>query len=128
MLRALGLPREQQNERSALTLLAVLDLSPTDPWEAAAAPLIGVTPIMEWVETNYGRTYAPNTRETFRVSPSTSSSTPAWWSLIPTSPIVRSTAPGIATRSSLKHMRFSRRTEPANGRPCSPAILSGGRS
>ena len=66
VLRALGLPREQQNERSALTLLAVLDLSPTDPWEAAAAPLIGVTPIMEWVETNYGRTYAPNTRETFR--------------------------------------------------------------
>lgn len=66
VLRDLGLPREQQNERSALTLLAVLDLSPTDPWEAAAAPLIGVTPIMEWVETNYGRTYAPNTRETFR--------------------------------------------------------------
>ena len=66
VLRALGLPREQQNERSALTLLAVLDLSPTDPWEEASAPLIGVTPIMEWVETNYGRTYAPNTRETFR--------------------------------------------------------------
>ena len=66
VLRALGLPKEQQNERSALTLLAVLDLSPTDPWEAASAPLIGVTPIMEWVETNYERTYAPNTRETFR--------------------------------------------------------------
>lgn len=66
VLRALGLPREQQNERSALTLLAVLDLSPTDPWETAAAPLIGVTPIMEWVEANYERTYAPNTRETFR--------------------------------------------------------------
>ena len=66
VLRELGLPREQQNERSALTLLAVLDLSPTDLWEAATAPLIGVTPIMEWVETNFGRTYAPNTREMFR--------------------------------------------------------------
>ena len=52
VLRELGLPREQQNERSALTLLAVLDMSPTDSWESAAAPLIGVTPIMEWVETS----------------------------------------------------------------------------
>ena len=66
VLRDLGLPREQQNERSALTLLAVLDLSPTDAWEDASAPLMGVTPIMEWVEANYGRRYAPNTRETFR--------------------------------------------------------------
>jgi len=66
VLRALGLPKEQQNERSALTLLAILHLSPTDPWAAAAAPLIGVTPIMEWVATHYGRRYAPNTRETFR--------------------------------------------------------------
>lgn len=66
VLRDLGLPREQQNERSALTLLAVLDLSPTDAWEDASAPLMGVTPIMEWIEANYGRRYAPNTRETFR--------------------------------------------------------------
>ena len=65
-LRDLGLPREQQNERSALTLLALLDLSPNDPWTTASAPLIGVTPIMEWVEGNYERMYAPNTRETFR--------------------------------------------------------------
>ena len=65
-LRDLGLPREQQNERSALTLLAILNLSPSASWESAAAPLVGVTPIMEWVEANYGRTYAPNTRETFR--------------------------------------------------------------
>ncbi len=66
VLRELGLPRAQQNDRSALTLLALLDLSPTDSWESAADPLIGVTPIMEWVEANYERTYAPNTRETFR--------------------------------------------------------------
>ena len=65
-LRELGLPGAQRNERSALTLLAVLDLSPTDSWEEAAAPLIGVTPIMDWVEANYERMYAPNTRETFR--------------------------------------------------------------
>ena len=66
VLRALGLPREQQNERSALALLALLNLPPVDSWATASAPLIGVTPIMEWVETHYERKYAPNTRETFR--------------------------------------------------------------
>ena len=66
VLRALGLPREQQDERSALTLLALLNLPPVDSWAMASAPLIGVTPIMEWVATHYERTYAPNSRETFR--------------------------------------------------------------
>ncbi len=65
-LRALELPKGQQNERSALALLALLALRPTDPWATASSPLIGVTPIMEWAAEHYGRTYAPNTRETFR--------------------------------------------------------------
>ena len=66
VLRDLGMPREQQNERSALTLLALLEVTPADEWASASAPLVGVTPIMEWVEAHYGRRYAPNTRETFR--------------------------------------------------------------
>ena len=60
------MPREQQNERSALTLLALVGLTPTNPWADSSAPLMGVTPIMEWVASHYGREYAPNTRETFR--------------------------------------------------------------
>ena len=66
VLRDLGMPREQRNERSALTLLALLGVAPTDPWSTASAPLVGVTPIMNWIEAHYGRTYAPNTRETIR--------------------------------------------------------------
>lgn len=66
ILEQLGLPREQQNERSALTLLALLGLKPGDSWEQADSPLMGVTPIMAWAETHYDRAYAPNTRETFR--------------------------------------------------------------
>lgn len=66
LLRALGLPAEQYNERSALTLLALLDLSPTARWSEAKNPMIGVTPIMEFAGRHYGREYAPNTRETFR--------------------------------------------------------------
>lgn len=65
-LRALGLPKGQQNERSALALLAVLALRPADSWANASNPMIGVTPIMEWAAEHYGRAYAPNTRETFR--------------------------------------------------------------
>lgn len=66
ILRALGLPRAQQNERSALCLLAVLDLRPTSEWADARDPLIGITPIMDWVREHYGKDWAPNTRETVR--------------------------------------------------------------
>lgn len=66
ILKALGFPRGQHNERSALTLLAILDLKPTDDWADASAPLMGITPIMYFCRDHYGREYAPNTRETFR--------------------------------------------------------------
>ncbi|MDR0782038.1 MAG: restriction endonuclease [Pseudomonadales bacterium] len=63
---ALGLPRAQQNERSALCLLALLNLTPSKAWADAASPLVGITPIMDWAREHYGKDYAPNTRETVR--------------------------------------------------------------
>lgn len=63
---ALGLPRAQQNERSALSLLALLNLTPGKAWADAENPLVGITPIMDWAREHYGKEYAPNTRETFR--------------------------------------------------------------
>lgn len=66
ILDDLGLPRAQQNERSALTLLALLDLQPDREWKRASAPLIGITPIMDWMRKHYGKHYQPNTRETVR--------------------------------------------------------------
>ncbi|TFH72376.1 restriction endonuclease [Gammaproteobacteria bacterium LSUCC0112] len=63
---SLGLPRAQQNERSALSLLALLNLSPGKQWSQAENPLVGITPIMDWARAHYGKEYAPNTRETFR--------------------------------------------------------------
>ena len=66
ILKALGMPRGQQNDRSALTLLALLDLKPSGAWNEIDRPLMGITPIMEYTRENYGREYAPNTRETFR--------------------------------------------------------------
>jgi len=66
VLRALGLPRAQQNERSALCLLALLNLTPGKAWSRAENSLIGITPIMNWARKHYQKDYAPNTRETVR--------------------------------------------------------------
>jgi hypothetical protein len=66
ILTALGMPKGQLNERSALTLLALLDMRPEIPWSQATDPLIGITPIMDFCRDHYGKLYAPNTRETFR--------------------------------------------------------------
>ncbi len=66
ILKALGAPKGQRNERSALTLLGLLDLAPMDAWSATSAPLRGVTELMDWMAANYGKQYAPNTRETIR--------------------------------------------------------------
>jgi hypothetical protein len=63
---SLGLPKAQQNERSALCLLALLNLTPGKTWADAENSLIGTTPIMEWSRKYYDKNYAPNTRETFR--------------------------------------------------------------
>lgn len=63
---SLGLSRAQQNERSALCLLALLNLTPGKAWADAENPLVGITPIMDWARAHYGKEYAPNTRETFR--------------------------------------------------------------
>lgn len=63
---SLGLPRAQQNERSALCLLALLNLKPGKSWAEAENPLIGITPIMGWAREHYDKDYAPNTRETIR--------------------------------------------------------------
>lgn len=66
ILKALGMPRGQQNDRSALTLLALVDLRPSGAWDQLRRPLMGITPIMDYAWEHYGREYAPNTRETLR--------------------------------------------------------------
>ncbi|WP_199173122.1 BsuBI/PstI family type II restriction endonuclease [Sporosarcina sp. P2] len=66
ILKELGLPKAQQNERSGLCLLALLDLSPEEMWHQSKKRLIGITPMMDFSKEQYGKVYAPNTRETFR--------------------------------------------------------------
>ena len=60
------LPKKAVNARSALTLLALLSLKPDSTWAEAEQPQMGVTPIMDFIALQYGKRYAPNSRETFR--------------------------------------------------------------
>ncbi len=66
ILEDLGMPRHQINERTALCLLALVNMTPTKKWKACECPLIGITPIMNWAKEHYDKPYAPNSREGLR--------------------------------------------------------------
>ena len=69
ILKALGLPAAQQNEMSALVLLALCSIKEDTPWAKAKRASQRITKeIMAFVNDNYKAEspYAPNTRETFR--------------------------------------------------------------
>lgn len=67
ILKALGLPRAQQNKMAALTLIALCNLKPQDMWKDAKREACTVTKsIMSFLKEHYNKPYAPNTRETFR--------------------------------------------------------------
>lgn len=66
IIELLGLPKAQQGEMPALCLLALVNMTPKKAWKNAENPLIGVTPIIEWIARHYNKQYAPNTRETIR--------------------------------------------------------------
>lgn len=66
VLKSLGLPKAQQNERSALTLLALANLAPRARWKTTRRPLLRTVDIMAFMRELYGKNYKPNTRETIR--------------------------------------------------------------
>ncbi len=65
-LETLGMDAERSNERSALVLLALLRLNAREPWAKAANPMLGTRAIMDFIRDEYGKEYAPNSRETVR--------------------------------------------------------------
>jgi len=66
ILAQLELPKKQQNKRSALTLLALLNLKEHDEWTQANKVLLRVVDIMDFMSKQYDQHYAPNSRETIR--------------------------------------------------------------
>lgn len=65
-LRDFEVGKDQLNERSAMTLLALLHLKEGDSWEQATNPMMGTRAIMDWIRDEFGVDYKPNTRETIR--------------------------------------------------------------
>lgn len=66
ILRSLGLPAQQCNEISAITLLALADLGKKEPWSQAKMRSLRIHDILRFAKTEYKRPYAENTRETVR--------------------------------------------------------------
>lgn len=67
ILKELGLPKAQQNEISAYTLLALCGIKPLNGWKKTTIKSLKVTKgIMAFILDAYKKEYAPNTRETFR--------------------------------------------------------------
>lgn len=66
VLESVGFDAERSNERSALVLLSLLHLRPSQPWSEATAPMLGTRAVMDWIRDHYEVDYAPNTRETIR--------------------------------------------------------------
>lgn len=66
ILQAFGLPKQQQNDRCAYTLLALLDIKEGNEWREATNNPLGIHEIMVYMAEHYGKIYAENSRETIR--------------------------------------------------------------
>ena len=66
LLKQLGLPPRQANDRSGWVLLALANIKPEDDWSQAQAPLLPTVNIMQFIREHYGMDYKPNSRETIR--------------------------------------------------------------
>lgn len=66
VLRELGMPKAQSNERSGRVLLALLNLPPGTPWSKATYETKGIWPIIQWIAANLNFSYAVGSREGVR--------------------------------------------------------------
>jgi len=66
VLREIGMPARQQNEVSALTLLALANLQTKTPWREAERRLMRIHDVLQFCAEAYRKEYAENTREVFR--------------------------------------------------------------
>lgn len=66
ILKQIGMPNEQLNERTAICLLALLDLPETTDWNKAENPMVGIRAILDFSREKLGHHYAENTRESIR--------------------------------------------------------------
>ena len=66
LLKVIGLPQYQQSNICALTILGMANLKEDTPWTNASNEWIRIHDIIAFVNENYNKSYAENSRETFR--------------------------------------------------------------
>ena len=66
ILSSLKVPAKQQNGMCCCVLLAIANLTEEEAWESAANNWIRIHDVIAFANSNYGTTYAENSRETFR--------------------------------------------------------------
>ena len=66
ILSTLNMPTAQQSDIACYTLLALSSITENSNWSSATNEWLRIFDIMQFTNTSYGITYAPNTRETFR--------------------------------------------------------------
>ena len=65
-LQSVGMPKQQQADICCYVLLAMAGIKPTMKWSESTNEWIRIHDIIQFSNTNYGTTYAENSRETFR--------------------------------------------------------------
>jgi len=66
ILKDIGMPAEQINKRTAICLLALLDLPESKEWKEATNPALGIRDILDFARQKLNVKYAENTRESIR--------------------------------------------------------------
>ncbi|HQB08816.1 MAG TPA: BsuBI/PstI family type II restriction endonuclease [bacterium] len=66
VLKEIGMPKEQINERTGLCLLALLDLTSNKNWSDVSNPRLTIRDILDFARYKFDVKYAENTRESVR--------------------------------------------------------------
>lgn len=66
ILKSLGMPKQQYNDRSGYVLLSLAGIKEHDDWQMATDNLMRIKDMMDFMCDNYGKCYKPNSRETIR--------------------------------------------------------------
>lgn len=66
ILKAFGLPKQQQNIRSQRVLLALANVKADETWSVITSELLTTHQIMDFIKTEYDYEYATNSRESIR--------------------------------------------------------------
>ena len=66
ILKVLGMPKQQQNDRSGYVFLALAGIKEEDNWSDASINSLRTVDMMNFMAEHYGKIYKPNSRETIR--------------------------------------------------------------